>query len=70
MDLDHPPVVHCDPETMGGTPVFVGSRLPATTLLACVRAGDSWERIVASWPWLTPQHVEAAERWEQRELSE
>ena len=65
MSLSHPPVVHCDPETMGGVPVFVGSRLPASTLLACVDAGNSWSRIVASWPWLTPEHVEAARQWTQ-----
>lgn len=45
---------------MGGTPVFAGSRLPIATLLASVDAGDAWDRIVASWPWLTPAHVEAA----------
>lgn len=57
------PLIHSDPEILGGTPVFVGSRLPVTTLLACLDAGNSWERIMDSWPWLTPAHVEAARQW-------
>jgi uncharacterized protein (DUF433 family) len=54
------PAVEVHPEVMGGTPVLAGSRLPVATLLACVDAGDSWERIVDSWPFLTPARVEAA----------
>ena len=50
-------------DVLGGTAVFAGSRLPIATLLACVDAGDSWARIVASWPWVTVEHVEAARRW-------
>lgn len=57
------PAIHCDPEVMRGVPVFVGSRLPILTLLACVDAGDDWCRIVGSWPFLTPAHVEAARRY-------
>ena len=48
---------------MGGVAVFVGSRLPVATLLACVGAGNSWERIVASWPWVTQAHLDAARTW-------
>jgi uncharacterized protein (DUF433 family) len=48
---------------MDGVAVFVGSRLPVTTLLASVDAGHSWERIVASWPWLTLTHLDAARAW-------
>lgn len=57
------PLIHCDPDILGGTAVFVGSRLPVKNLLAALDAGNSWERIVASWPWLTAAHVEAARRW-------
>ncbi len=56
-------LIHCDPGVMGGVAVFVGSRLPVTTLLACVDAGHSWERILASWPWLTSAHLDAARAW-------
>ena len=33
------PVVHSDPEIMGGTPVFVGTRVPFQTLLDYLEAG-------------------------------
>jgi len=56
-------LIHCDSRIMGGVAVFVGSRLPVATLLACVDAGNSWARIVASWPWLTPDHLDAARDW-------
>jgi uncharacterized protein (DUF433 family) len=56
-------LIQCDPGFMGGVAVFVGSRLPVATLLACVNAGNSWERIVASWPWLTSAHLDAAREW-------
>ena len=33
MSTTHVPVVHSDPEIMGGTPVFVGTRVPFQTLI-------------------------------------
>lgn len=56
-------LIYCDAYVMGGAAVFVGSRLPVTTLLACVDAGNAWERIVANWPWLTLEHLDAARAW-------
>jgi uncharacterized protein (DUF433 family) len=57
------PAIHADAEVMSGVPVFVGSRLPVRTLLACVDAGEDWDRLVDSWPFLTPAHVEAARQY-------
>ena len=57
------PAIHSDPDVMGGVPVFAGTRLPVRTLLACVDAGEDWDRLVESWPFLTPIHVEAARRY-------
>ena len=68
MDVLHPPCVTVCADTMGGVGCMTGSRLPASTLLACVDAGNAWERIVESWPWLTPAHVEAAREYKQRLL--
>lgn len=48
------------PRRDGRAPVVAGSRLPVATLLACIDAGDSWERLVESWPFLMVAHVEAA----------
>lgn len=64
------PTVHSDPEVLGGTPVFAGSRLPIRTLLACVDAGDDWDRLVESWPFLTPSHVTAAREYLAKHPSE
>ena len=32
--------IHSDPDIMGGTPVFVGTRVPVNTLLDYLEAGD------------------------------
>ena len=34
-------VLHSDPDILGGTPVFVGTRVPVQTLLDYLEAGDS-----------------------------
>lgn len=36
-------VVHSDPDILGGTPVFVGTRVPVRTLLDYLAAGDTLE---------------------------
>lgn len=66
MDAEHPPLVTTHPEVMGGTPVLAGSRLPVHTLLACVAEGSDWPRMLNSWPWLTPDHVEAARQFAEK----
>jgi uncharacterized protein (DUF433 family) len=33
--------IHVDPEIQGGTPVFVGTRVPVKTLFDYLEAGDS-----------------------------
>ncbi|HLP88656.1 MAG TPA: DUF433 domain-containing protein [Nostocaceae cyanobacterium] len=35
------PIVHSDPDILGGTPVFFGTRVPVKTLLDYLEAGDS-----------------------------
>ncbi|MFM7370416.1 MAG: DUF433 domain-containing protein, partial [Sphaerospermopsis kisseleviana] len=35
------PIIHSDPDILGGTPVFVGTRVPIKTLLDYLEAGDS-----------------------------
>lgn len=32
-------VIHSDPEILGGTPVFIGTRVPVRTLLDYLEAG-------------------------------
>ena len=34
------PIIHSDPDILGGTPVFMGTRVPMKTLLDYLEAGD------------------------------
>ncbi len=47
------PVVHSDPEIMGGTPVFVGTRVPFQTLLDYLEAGDTIDEFLDDFPTMT-----------------
>ena len=43
-------VIASDPEIMGGTPVFRGTRVPAQTLLDYLEAGDSIAEFLKGFP--------------------
>ena len=47
------PVISCSPDVMGGTPVFVGTRVPVQTLLDYLEAGDSIDEFLAGFPSVT-----------------
>jgi len=42
--------IHRDPEIMGGTPVFVGTRVPVNTLLDYLEAGDPLDEFLEDFP--------------------
>jgi uncharacterized protein (DUF433 family) len=42
--------IHRDPEIMGGTPVFVGTRVPVNTLLDYLEAGDPLDEVLEDFP--------------------
>jgi uncharacterized protein (DUF433 family) len=54
------PVVHRDPEIMGGTPVFVGTRVPFQTLLDYLEAGDPLGEFLDDFPSVSREHAVAA----------
>ena len=54
------PVVHCDPEILGGTPVFVGTRVPVKSLFDYLAAGDSLGEFLESFPSVTREQAVAA----------
>ena len=54
------PVVHRDPEILGGTPVFVGTRVPVKNLFDYLEAGDSLDRFLTSFPSVTCEQAVAA----------
>jgi uncharacterized protein (DUF433 family) len=45
-----PSVVHSDPDILGGTPVFVGTRVPVRTLMDYLEAGDSLTDFLEDFP--------------------
>jgi uncharacterized protein (DUF433 family) len=53
-------VVRCDPEVLGGTPVFVGTRVPVKNLVDYLAAGDSLERFLDHFPSVTRDQAVAA----------
>jgi uncharacterized protein (DUF433 family) len=55
-----PPVVHSDPEILGGTPVFVGTRVPVKSLYDYLKAGDSLDEFLESFPSVTKEQAVAA----------
>jgi uncharacterized protein (DUF433 family) len=56
-------VVHRDPEILGGTPVFVGTRVPVKVLFDHLEAGDSLEVFLDEFLSVTrEQAVSALER--------
>jgi uncharacterized protein (DUF433 family) len=55
-----PTVVHVDPEILGGTPVFVGTRVPAKTLFDYLEAGDPLADFLTDFPSVTREQAVAA----------
>jgi uncharacterized protein (DUF433 family) len=46
-------VVHSDPEILGGTPVFVGTRVPLKSLYDYLEGGDSLDEFLDAFPSVT-----------------
>ncbi|MEG3932931.1 DUF433 domain-containing protein [Microcoleus sp. T2B6] len=43
-------IFHSDPDILGGTPVFIGTRVPIETLLDYLEAGDSVDEFLDHFP--------------------
>lgn len=43
-------VVHSDPDILGGTPVFVGTRVPVQALIDYLESGHSLEQFLDDFP--------------------
>ena len=43
-------VVHSDPEILGGTPVFVGTRVPVQTLFDYLEGGETLDEFLHQFP--------------------
>lgn len=53
-------VIHSDPNIMGGTPVFVGTRVPFQTLLDYLEAGDPLSEFLEDFPTVSREQAVAA----------
>lgn len=55
-----PSVIHSDPNILGGTPVFVGTRVPVKTLLDYLEAGESLDEFLDHFPSVSRAQAVAA----------
>ena len=58
--MKHPSVVHSDPDILGGTPVFVGTRVPVQALIDYIEGGHSLEEFLDSFPTVSREIAVAA----------
>jgi uncharacterized protein (DUF433 family) len=50
-------IISIDPEVMGGTPCFAGTRVPVQTLLDYLQAGDSIDDFLEGFPTVKREQV-------------
>jgi uncharacterized protein (DUF433 family) len=48
--IDRARVIHSDPDILGGTPVFVGTRVPAQSLFDYLEGGDTLDGFLHQFP--------------------
>jgi uncharacterized protein (DUF433 family) len=53
-------VVHSDPDILGGTPVFVGTRVPVQALIDYIEGGHSLEEFLDDFPTVSREIALAA----------
>lgn len=51
------PIIISDPDYLGGTPVFHGTRVPVQTLFDYLEAGDTIDDFLEGFPSVTREHV-------------
>ncbi len=50
-------IIHSDPEILGGTPVFVGTRVPLQNLIDSLEGGDSVDECLEAFPSVKREQV-------------
>jgi len=53
-------IVHCDPQILGGTPVFRGTRVPVKNLIDYLKAGDALDQFLDDFPSVSREQAVAA----------
>jgi len=54
------PIIHSDPAILGGTPVFVGTRVPLRNLIDYLERGHSLDEFLDDFPSVTRDQAVAA----------
>ncbi len=57
--MERSQIVHSDPEILGGTPVFVGTRVPVRTLLVYLEKGETLEEFLDNFPTVSREQAVA-----------
>ena len=60
VQLARSPVAHSDPDICGGAPVFIGTRVPVTTLFDYLEGGETLERFLDQFPSVSRDQALAA----------
>jgi uncharacterized protein (DUF433 family) len=56
--LDRSHLISCDKDTLGGIPVFVGTRVPAKTLLDYLQNGHTLDEFLDDFPTVTRRQAQ------------
>jgi uncharacterized protein (DUF433 family) len=62
-------VIHSDPEILGGTPVFIGTRVPLRNLIDYLKGGYSLDEFLDAFPSVSRDQAVAALEAAQEALS-
>jgi len=57
--MDPKQIVQTDPDILGGTPVFVGTRVPVDALVDFLEGGDTIEDFLENYPGVSREQVVA-----------
>ena len=63
-----PPVIHSDPDILGGTPVFVGTRVPVRALIDYLSGGQPLAEFLEDFPTVSREQAVAALRMASQSL--
>jgi uncharacterized protein (DUF433 family) len=53
-------IIHSDPEILGGTPVFVGTRVPVRSLFDYLEGGETLDEFLRQFPSVTREQATTA----------
>ena len=69
IDMERNQIYHTDPDILGGTPVFTGTRVPIDTLLVYLRKGKRIDDFRDDFPTVSREQAEALITLAEQELT-